>query len=140
VSTLGRNREPHAPTRDLTPMLAAACAAALALCWPATRVEPSPGFVDDAGPLPVVERGRLSAPAALPCSVQQGAPGSVVHLSNSTEAELPRGSRIAWATTGAPAAQGHWHWLAQPLAPGQGLALPLSTTLNGSGCIATLLR
>jgi hypothetical protein len=129
---------PHEPPFCTGAMPAAACAAAMALCWPAPGVQPSPGFVDDAGPLPVVE--RAPGPAALHCSVHRGEHGSVVRVANGTAAGLPRGARIAWATTGTPAAQGHWHWLAQPLAPGQGLALSLSTSLNGSGCMATLLR
>lgn len=124
-----------APTASATTMLAAACAAALALCLPAVQLS----HVDDTGPLPVVER----APIALPCQVERGDGahhGSVVHLGNDTAGELPRGARIAWATTGTPASQGHWHWLAQPLAPGRGLSIALSVRLHGSGCVATLLH
>lgn len=118
-----------------TTAFAAAGALALALWLPAAHT----GVQMDTGPLPVVE--RVSEPrTALPCQVQQGERGSVVLLGNATAAELPRGARIAWATTGTPAAQGQWHWLAHTLAPGQGLTIPLTTALHGSGCVATLLR
>jgi hypothetical protein len=126
---------PRPPTLQPTTTLAAACAAALALCLPAAHLS----LVEDTGPLPVVERAS-AAPATLPCAVQRGGHGSVVQVANDSGHVLPRGARIAWATTGAPAAQGHWHWLAQPLAQGQGVSIELTTTLRGSGCVATLLR
>jgi len=118
-----------------TTLLAAGCALTLALWLPAAHRGPHM----DTGPLPVVERAA-APPTTLPCQVQQGTHGSVVQLGNPTEADLPRGARIAWATTGTAAAQGQWHWLAQPLAPGEGLSIPLTTALHGSGCVATLLR
>lgn len=119
-----------------TTLLAAASALTVALWMPAAHT----GLrSEDTGPLPVVER-VAAPPTPLPCEVQHHERGSVVLLGNHTDGELPRGARIAWATTGTPAAQGQWHWLAQPLAPGQGLAIALTTALQGSGCMATLLR
>lgn len=118
-----------------TPWLTTACALGLALWLPAAHR----GQQMDTGPLPVVER-VAAPPTALPCRVQPGERGSVVQLGNDTEAALPRGARIAWAATGTPAAQGQWHWLAHPLAPGQGLSIALTTALRGSGCVATWLH
>lgn len=117
----------------------AACMAPTTLLAATSALMLALGLRLDTGPLPVVER-LASAPVLLPCEVQPGERGSVVQLGNDTVSELPRGARIAWATTGAPAAQGQWHWLAQPLGAGQALSIPLTTALHGSGCIATLLR
>lgn len=128
--------DPAVPGMAPTTLLAAASALAVALWMPAAHTG---GLHMDTGPLPVVER-VAEPPPTLPCQVQHHERGSVVLLGNPTEGALPRGARIAWATTGTPSAQGQWHWLAQPLAPGQGLSISLTTALQGSGCVATLLR
>lgn len=133
-------RPPIAARRTTpTTLLAAGCAVTLALWLPAAHTHRHPGLQIDTGPLPVVER-LSTPPTTLPCQVQHHGHGSVVLVANDTEGDLPRGARIAWATTGAPATQGQWQWLAQPLAPGQGLSIAPDTALQGSGCTATLLR
>ena len=123
------------PATMSTTLLALAGAATIALWLPVAH----PGLHDDTGPLPVLD-GASAPPVGLACQVRRGERGSVVQLGNDTQRKLPRGTRIAWATTGTPAAQGQWHWLAQSLAPRQGLSIVLSTVLHGSGCVATLLH
>lgn len=110
---------------------ATAFAIAATLC-----LTPHPASLDDRA-APVVGRSLRSGDV-LPCEIEHGARGSVVHLGNDTGRELVRGARIAWITTGTAAAQGHWQWLGRPLLPGGRLSVRTGTTLHADACTATL--
>lgn len=82
---------------------------------------------------------RAAPPPVLGCALAPGATvGTHILITNRSTLPLPAQAAFSWSTLGTPAPRGGRQALAQDLAPGQSVALPVGAVLHASGCVAAL--
>ena len=70
---------------------------------------------------------------------RRGHAGTHILITNRGTLALQAQSAFSWSALGTPAPRGGMQALAQDLAPGQSVALPLGAMLHAAGCVAALV-